>query len=91
MQAPRSGQPWMRHWLWAAAAYNLSWGAAVVIAPQAFFCWADIALVREIFPLRFGLTILTNDLVWWLPFAGILWAAWGAGSDREASSPEVSP
>ncbi len=28
------------------------------------------------FPWRFGLNILTNDLIWWVPFAGILLAAW---------------
>lgn len=33
------------------------------------------ALVQGVFPLRFALTILTNDLIWWVPFAGILWAA----------------
>lgn len=27
-------------------------------------------------PWSFGWTILTNDLIWWLPFAGILLAAW---------------
>ncbi|MEX2672869.1 MAG: alkyl hydroperoxide reductase [Phycisphaeraceae bacterium] len=27
-------------------------------------------------PWRFGWTILTNDLIWWWPFAAILLAAW---------------
>lgn len=27
-------------------------------------------------PWTFGWTILTNDLIWWVPFAGILIAAW---------------
>lgn len=27
-------------------------------------------------PWSFGWTILTNDLLWWIPFAGILLAAW---------------
>ena len=45
------------------------------------------ALVSGRFPLAFGWNILTNDLVWWLPFAGILLAAWrehrsGAGVER---------
>lgn len=31
------------------------------------------ALSRGTFPLHFGLTILTNDLIWWIPFAMILW------------------
>ena len=26
-------------------------------------------------PAEFGLTLLTNDLIWWIPFAGILWHA----------------
>jgi small multidrug resistance pump len=34
------------------------------------------ALISGRFPLAFGWNILTNDLIWWLPFAGILWAAW---------------
>lgn len=34
-----------------------------------------LALVQAVFPLRFAMTILTNDLIWWVPFAGILWAA----------------
>ena len=50
-----------------------------------------VALARGVFPPRFALTILTNDLIWWLPFAGILWAAWTAGSGRAAGNPEVSP
>lgn len=33
------------------------------------------ALVRGTFPPAFGLTILTNDLIWWLPFGWILWDA----------------
>lgn len=32
-------------------------------------------------PLAFGATILTNDLIWWLPFFLILKYAWAA--DRE--------
>ena len=34
------------------------------------------ALVRGTFPPEFGWTILTNDLLWWWPFAAILRAAW---------------
>ncbi len=33
------------------------------------------AFARGVFPARFALTILTNDLVWWAPFSVILWAA----------------
>ena len=31
-----------------------------------------VALAKGTLPLSFGLTILTNDLVWWIPFALIL-------------------
>ncbi len=118
----------MKGWLVAAAVYNLLWGAAVILAPNALFDWAGmelprypeiwqcvgmivgvygigyaiaafdplrhwpivlvgllgkilgpigflVALAQGVFPLRFALTILTNDLIWWVPFAGILWAA----------------
>ncbi len=34
-----------------------------------------VALLRGTFPPLFGLTILTNDLIWWIPFAMILWDA----------------
>lgn len=34
-----------------------------------------VALARGTFPPLFGLTILTNDLIWWIPFAMILWDA----------------
>jgi len=33
------------------------------------------SLLRGTFPPLFGLTILTNDLIWWIPFAMILWDA----------------
>ena len=36
------------------------------------------ALARGTFPPEFGLTILTNDLLWWWPFAAILRLAWRA-------------
>jgi ligand-binding SRPBCC domain-containing protein len=34
-----------------------------------------VALARGVFPPTFGLTILTNDLLWWIPFTLILWDA----------------
>ena len=34
-----------------------------------------VALLRGTFPPLFGLTILTNDLIWWIPFTMILWDA----------------
>jgi hypothetical protein len=36
------------------------------------FAWY---LAQGDFPLAFGLVIVFNDLIWWLPFAGILVAA----------------
>lgn len=33
------------------------------------------AVVEGVFPPAFGLTILTNDLLWWVPFSMILWGA----------------
>ena len=129
-QAGRAAEPgWMKATLWAAAAYNVAWGAAVVIAPMALFeltglapprypmiwqCvgmivgvygvgyaiaataplrWWPITLVgllgkvlgpagfvgaaaRGELPWSFGWTILTNDLIWWIPFTLILLRAW---------------
>ncbi len=36
------------------------------------FCYA---LWRGSLPLSFGAILVTNDLVWWVPFAAILWSA----------------
>ena len=44
--------------------------------------FADAVLVKEIFPLTFGWTIVTNDLVWWVPFCLILWRSWKSGRAR---------
>ena len=127
IQAPR----WMRRWLVAAGAYNIVWGAAMVIAPiwtlkalgvfpsntelwpQLWACigmivgvyglgyiiasrdparhWPIVivgllgkilgpigfvdAAMRGQLPWSMGVTILTNDLVWWIPFSMILWHA----------------
>lgn len=43
-----------------------------VLGPIGF---VQAAVAGEL-PWRFGWTILTNDLVWWLSFAGVLWLAW---------------
>lgn len=122
---------WMRHWLVAAGAYNVVWGAAMVLAPistlkmlgvsppttelwpQLWACigmivgvygvgymiaardparhWPIVlvgllgkifgpigfvdAAVRGQLPWSMGATILTNDLLWWVPFSIILWHA----------------
>lgn len=118
----------MRSVLLAAAAYNLVWGAFVVLFPGALFSWMGAdpplypalwqcigmivgvyglgyaiaardpfrhwpivlvgllgkilgpigfawALANGSFPAAFAWTILSNDLIWWIPFAAILWRA----------------
>jgi hypothetical protein len=44
------------------------------------------ALLSGRMPLAFGWNILTNDLLWWLPFAGILWAAWRTHAGPSAAA-----
>ena len=115
-----------RPWFYAAAAYNVAWGTAAIVAPglmlaelgvdvsplvvwqlvgmfvlvfapayggrrrpdrhphlvaialtgkvlgAAGFC---VGLAAGALPLSFGLTVVTNDLVWILPFAGYLRAS----------------
>jgi ligand-binding SRPBCC domain-containing protein len=46
------------------------------------------ALLRGTFPPLFGLTILTNDLIWWVPFTLILWDA--AKHQRGSRRPDPS-
>jgi small multidrug resistance pump len=41
-------------------------------------------------PLAFGVTLPTNDLVWWVPFAAILWHAWQAHRRPVAAEPRES-
>jgi len=36
-------------------------------------------LIQGAFPLTFGLTIISNDLLWWIPFGLILKMAWEKG------------
>jgi len=43
-----------------------------ILGPIGF---VDAALIRKAFPIEFGYTILTNDLVWWVPFGLMLVAA----------------
>jgi len=47
------------------------------------FVWTAL---RGDIPWNFAWTILTNDLIWWIPFAGILIAAW---SDRGRSAATI--
>lgn len=39
-------------------------------------------LIQGVFPLTFALTIMTNDLLWWIPFGLILKMAWNKGEMR---------
>ena len=39
-------------------------------------------LLQGAFPLQFGLTIITNDLLWWIPFGLILYRAYQTGQVR---------
>jgi hypothetical protein len=126
---------WMRWVLLAAAVYNVAWGAAVVLAPNAAFhlagvepplypqIWQCVGMIVGVygvgyaiaafdplrhwpivlvgllgkvlgpigfvwsigsgaFPLAFAWTILTNDLIWWIPFGLILWHALSASMER---------
>ncbi|MEO1130146.1 MAG: alkyl hydroperoxide reductase [Planctomycetota bacterium] len=135
-------RPWMAAVLWAAAVYNVVWGAAVVLAAPwtlgllglepgsvdditlAFWrCigmivgvygvgyaaaardplrhWPIVlvgflgkifgpvgfmqaAFIDETIPVTFGITIIPNDLIWWIPFGAILLAAW---KQRSTPSP----
>ncbi len=111
--------------LWLAAAYNILWGAWVVLFPLTAFQWLHMplpnypqvwqcvgmivgvygvgyacaalnpveqwpivlvgllgkvcgplgfitAVIQGTLPLRFGLLLLTNDFLWWIPFTLIL-------------------
>ena len=125
-QSPSADAPrWMRSVLLAAAAYNLLWGAWVVLFPHSYFDWAGMgrpaypeiwqcvgmivgvygvgyaiaafaplrhwpivlvglmgkifgpigfvnALAEGTFTAKAGLIIITNDLIWWIPFAIIV-------------------
>lgn len=48
------------------------------------------AVLRDQLPWSFGATILTNDIIWWVPFTLILWHAARAHGhvDRDASAPD---
>lgn len=34
------------------------------------------AILAERFTLLFGVNIIFNDLIWWIPFSHILWTTW---------------
>lgn len=125
---------WATVVLYAAAVYNLVWGAAVICAPLALFRWAGMdeprypqiwqcvgmivgvygvgywiaawdplrhwpivlvgllgkvlgplgflnAALTGALPWAWGATIITNDLIWWVPFASILYLAFRNNND----------
>lgn len=62
----------------ASAAPTVHWPIVLVgflgkIFGPVGFVWTAS---RGEIPWNFGWTILTNDLIWWVPFGGILVAAW---------------
>jgi peroxiredoxin len=133
-QQPTDAPRWMSHVLIAAAIYNLTWGAWVILRPLDLFCWADappplypsiwqcvgmivgvygigyaiaardpfrhwpivlVGLLGKLLgplgfvwmlattsagapgrlPTSWAWTLVTNDLIWWIPFASILYHA----------------
>lgn len=46
------------------------------------------AVLKGSLPVGFGATILTNDLIWWLPFGAILWAAFKANTTVVSTAAE---
>ncbi len=40
-------------------------------------------LAQGAFPVLFGAIIITNDLIWWIPFGLILWEAWKVRQQTE--------
>ena len=130
---------WQKATLVLAGAYNLAWGALVVLAQRGTLEWLGLsvatplveqlwgcigmfvavwgagylaaardplrhwpivmvglmgkvfgpigfalALAQDALPLSMGKTLLTNDLVWWIPFALILRDARRAALERAA-------
>ncbi|MFN0054781.1 MAG: hypothetical protein ACKV0T_21625 [Planctomycetales bacterium] len=131
---------WMRAVLWAAACYNLAWGAAVIFFPVATLeimhfppqptpqLWQCIGMIVGVYGVGYGLaardpyrlwpmvvvgllgkilgplgfldsalhgtlpwsagwTIVTNDLIWWLPFGVILAQAWHSSKHSRSDTP----
>ncbi len=88
LEAPRYPEIWqcvgmivgvygVGYWL-ASRAPTRHWPIVLVgllgkiLGPIGFL---DAALAGRM-PWSFGWTIVTNDLIWWLPFGAILWRAW---------------
>ncbi|MGD1917082.1 MAG: SelL-related redox protein [Phycisphaerales bacterium] len=48
------------------------------------------AVIEGAFPPAFGLTILTNDLLWWIPFSMMLWGAAKSQHAPRGDAPALS-
>ena len=140
----RHSPAWMRSVLLAAAVYNVVWGAAIILFPNALFDWTGMvrplypqlwqcvgmivgvygaaygiasldpvrhwpvvfagllgkvlgpigfvsAVLDGVFPAVWGITILANDLAWWVPFFLILRHAYTSHMVEDDSDlPELS-
>lgn len=53
--------------------------------------YIDAALLKGVFPVEMGWTLLTNDLIWWVPFALILVHAWKVDERRRGSRVDEPP
>jgi len=48
------------------------------------------AVIEGAFPPAFGLTILTNDLLWWVPFSMMLWGAAKSQHAPRGEAPDLA-
>jgi hypothetical protein len=71
-----AADPW-RHWPIVLVGF-----LGKVFGPLGF----AVALARGTFPPLFGITILTNDLLWWIPFFQILLNAYRQQASGTAGS-----
>ncbi len=129
---------WMTAVLYAAAVYNILWGAVTVLYPGWLFdltglehpnypfIWQCVGMIVGVYgmgywiaawdpyrhwpivlvgflgkifgpigylqglvtgtvPAEFGITLVTNDAIWWIPFAVILWSAFRAARQPPGS------
>lgn len=53
--------------------------------------FVDAALIRETFPPQFLWTIVTNDLIWWVPFALILVAVYRKDAHMRQNATDAPP
>lgn len=142
---PQEPPAWIRAVLYLAAAYNLIWGAVVIIFPYLLFdqlgmtrpiypgIWQCVGMIVGVYgigyfiaasnayrhwpivlvgflgkifgpigflvavrngelPWAFGITIIFNDLIWWVPFVLIILLAYRAHHPKiEASNTPESP